>query len=149
MEIESRWDYSAEGWRAKQVSLSKDAWVTQLVCSSLLRLQQEQLPHNPSLRQRGEELAHGEERKYSQNRKCVGVGACRSTTFQSRITVSPVWASSVAKQTLQGDLSRRSRETWAGCPSGLVRGHKGQSVARGLMDDGGFSLETAAKNVAY
>lgn len=29
-----------------------------------------------------------EERKYSQNWKCGGVGACRSTTVQSRITVA-------------------------------------------------------------
>lgn len=58
------------------------------VSSSPLWLQQEQLPHHPSLRQHGEGLARGEERKYSQNQKCGGVGVCRSTTFQSRITVA-------------------------------------------------------------
>lgn len=51
----------------------------------------ELLPRHPSLRQPRRRVGSqrgGEERKYSQNWKRGGVGACRSTTFQSRITVS-------------------------------------------------------------
>lgn len=113
-----------------KASQFKQRRVTQPLCSSLLSDCSRSTFTSPSItaeaRQRAGSLRGCEERKYSQNWKCGGVGACRSTTFQSRITAAAC-VGLICGQTLQGGLSHHSCETWAGCSKSLVWGHKGQS----------------------